>query len=229
MYAVLLLLLVPTIAAVPLDVNERSEGLLAPLILSKEPVFLPDSIAMDSFILYLLRGNESTACIVNETAHHANVTEELRWQIRAHCFAQAGYADTTLYANGEVFRVAHGIKELDDECVKAFFALGWKQDPRLNGSLPLTKEDRRNVCAFLGDLNQQFCKVREACAASQERLTIEFVQYYGGLHLVATNGTKTDEDCATASIPFFKKINPHAFTADFDAHRESLLDPSVCS
>ncbi|KAI6234836.1 hypothetical protein M3Y99_00746700 [Aphelenchoides fujianensis] len=228
MYAFVLLLLVPTFAAVPLE-SGKSKGLLASMILSKEePVFIPDPIAMDAFILYLLCGNESKTCIANETAHHANVTDELRWHISALCAAQAGYADAAIYANAEVFKAARGIKELDDECVKAFFGLGWKQDPRLNGSLPLTKEARKNVCSFLGDLKQQFCKIQEACAASQERLTIEFAQYYGGLHLVATNGTKTDEDCPTASIPFVQKINPKAFTADYDAHHESLLDPSIC-
>ncbi|KAI6243578.1 hypothetical protein M3Y99_00115600 [Aphelenchoides fujianensis] len=230
MYAFLLLLLVPTIAAVPFDANGENEGLLASMILAKEePVFFPQPILYDSLFLYVLRLNESKPCIANETAHHANVTDELSRKIIALCFARAGYADAALFANAGLFEAVHGIKALDDECTKALFGLKWKEDARLKGSLPFTKEDRKNVCSFLGDLKEFFCKVQEACAASQERLTIEFAQYYGGLHLVATNATKTDEDCPTASIPFAQKINPHAFTAGFDAHHESLLDPSVCS
>ncbi|KAI6243254.1 hypothetical protein M3Y99_00118900 [Aphelenchoides fujianensis] len=206
MYVFLLLWLVPTVAAVPIAAVGENEGSLASMILSKEePVFFPQPILYDSLFLYVLRR-----------------------KIIALCFAKAGYPDAALYANAGLFEAVHGKKELDDQCTKALFGLKWKEDSRLNGSLPLSKEARKNVCTFLGDLKEYFCKVQQACAASQERLTIEFAQYYGGLHLVATNGTKTDEDCPTASIPFVQKINPKAFTVDYDAHQESLLDPSIC-
>ncbi|KAI6234880.1 hypothetical protein M3Y99_00751700 [Aphelenchoides fujianensis] len=229
MHAFLLLLLVTTIAAVPLGANENSERLLGPNALPNTDLdLLPQSILIDLLQLVSKLYLELQPCIANETAHHANVTEELKHQIEALCSAKAGYADLVLAGNTATFQAVHDEKKLDDECVNALTGLKWKEDPRLNATFPLGKEERRNVCKFLGDLNEQFCRVQEACAKSREQLTHDFVQLYGALHLVATNGTKTDEDCPTGSIPFAQSINPHAFTADFDAHHESLLVPSQC-
>ncbi|KAI6243242.1 hypothetical protein M3Y99_00117500 [Aphelenchoides fujianensis] len=153
MYAFVLLWLVPTAAAVPIAAVGENEGLLASMTLSEEePVFFPQPILYDSLFLYVLRLNESKPCIANETAHHANVTDELSRKIIALCFAKAGYADAALFANAGLFEAVHGKKELDDQCTKALFGLKWKEDSRLNASLPLSKEARKNVCTFLGDL-----------------------------------------------------------------------------
>ncbi|KAI6234866.1 hypothetical protein M3Y99_00750100 [Aphelenchoides fujianensis] len=115
MYAFLLVLLIPTIAAVPLDANEWSYREIQP-------------------------------CIANETAHHVNITAETNPQIEAICSAKAGYGDFVLLANTAVFEAVHGKKEYDDECLKALTGLKWKKDPRLNASIPLSKENRKNVC-----------------------------------------------------------------------------------
>ncbi|KAI6219790.1 hypothetical protein M3Y99_01642200 [Aphelenchoides fujianensis] len=148
MYAFLLLLLVATIAAVPLDVRGGSTALLGSNALSnKNPDILPLAIASDALQIVLRRWRESLPCIKNETAHHANVTEETKHQIEARCYAKAGYANMVLRANVAVFEAVHGKKELDEECLKAFFDLKWKEDPRMNPVLPIKKEDRQKVCS----------------------------------------------------------------------------------
>ncbi|KAI6234838.1 hypothetical protein M3Y99_00746900 [Aphelenchoides fujianensis] len=229
MYVYLLRLLVPTIAAVSLAANDWSDRLLGSNALPNQDLDLvPQSIVIDLFQLISKHYREIQPCIANETAHHVNITAETNPQIEAICSAKAGYGDFVLLANIAVFEAVHGKKEYDDECLKALTGLKWKKDPRLNASIPLSKENRKNVCTFLGDFNDQFCRIREACAKSPEQVTHDFVQLYGALHVVATNGTKTDEDCPTAAIPFAQSINPHVFTADFDAHHESLLIPSPC-
>ncbi|KAI6220922.1 hypothetical protein M3Y99_01579500 [Aphelenchoides fujianensis] len=229
MYAFLFLLLVPTIAAAPLDANEWSDFLFASNALPNQDLdLLPHSIVADLVQQILKRYREVQPCIANETAHHANVTEELRHRIEAICFAKAGYGDFVLLANTAVSEAVHGKQEYDDECVKALTGLKWKEDPRLNASIPLSKENRKDVCTFLGDFNEQFCRIQKACAMSPEQLLHDFAQLYSALHVVATDGTITDENCLVVSVPFFHKINPHAFTADFDARQEVLLVPSPC-
>ncbi|KAI6233101.1 hypothetical protein M3Y99_00952600 [Aphelenchoides fujianensis] len=232
MYAFLFLLLVTTIAAVPLDANEWSDRVLSPNdVAGPLPPLLPESISSD-FALQLTKSLKAILpCLTSEGQQHTNATEEEIMHIVVVCYLKTGLKDSALLQNVALFRQVHGgLKPTSDECAAAIIGLKWTEDPRLNASsVPLSKEDRRNVCKFLGDYHTEYCKVEEACADSRDRQVEILLSYYSFLHMVATDGTPTDQNCPTASIPFVQKINPHAFTADFDAHQESLLIPSPCS
>ncbi|KAI6234853.1 hypothetical protein M3Y99_00748400 [Aphelenchoides fujianensis] len=230
MYTFLLLVLVPTIAAVPLDANEWSDRVLSPNdVTGPLPSLIPKSIESDYALQFVKILDAILPCVYSEIKQHSNATLEDRLHIGAVCYLKTGLKDSALLQNVALFREVHGgLKPTSDECAAAIVGLKWTEDPRLNASSPLGKEDRQNVCKFLGDYHTEYCKVQEACADSRERQVEILLSYYSFLHTVATDGTQTDEGCPTTSIPFVQKINPHAFTADFDAHQESLLVPSPC-
>ncbi|KAI6216236.1 hypothetical protein M3Y99_01830200 [Aphelenchoides fujianensis] len=115
-----------------------------------------------------------------------------------------------------------------EECAVAVVGLDLGDDPRLNLSVPFTSTDRSNVCLLLGDYKDHYCKVRAFCPESQEFLKVLYTARYLYLHIVATGGKNTDEDCPVASLPFAQMINPNAYHQCFDPLNESLLNSMMC-
>ncbi|KAI6225435.1 hypothetical protein M3Y99_01342200 [Aphelenchoides fujianensis] len=117
------------------------------------------------------------------------------------------------------------------DCESALRELSWENDTRLDVAEPLTAADRSNICAFLGDYEDAYCKLQTACSGGRDRQRVAIVltQSYVLLQDAANGENSTNENCPAASIPFAERINPKVFTANFNATTDWLLDPSSCS
>ncbi|KAI6233532.1 hypothetical protein M3Y99_00903700 [Aphelenchoides fujianensis] len=170
MYVFLLLLLVQTIAAVPLAANEWSNRVPSPNdVTGRLPLLVPEIIDSDYALQSDKNWNATWPCIQSEIKQHPNATVEEILHVSVVCNLKAGLKDSALLLNMARFRAVHGgLKPISGECAAAIFGLKWMEDPRLNASsVPLSKEDRQNVCKFLGDYHTEYCKVEEACADSR--------------------------------------------------------------
>ncbi|KAI6225438.1 hypothetical protein M3Y99_01342500 [Aphelenchoides fujianensis] len=185
MYVLLLLSLIPTIAAVPLDPNEWSDRLLSPNdVTGPLPSLIPKSIEGDYALQFVKILDAILPCVYSEIEQHPNATLEERLHIGAVCYLKRGLKDSALLQNVALFREVHGgMKPISDECAAAIIGLKWTEDPRLNASsVPLSKEDRQSVCKFLADYHTEYCKVQEACVDSRDRQAEIFLSYYSFLH-----------------------------------------------
>ncbi|KAI6234852.1 hypothetical protein M3Y99_00748300 [Aphelenchoides fujianensis] len=84
---------------------------------------------------------------------------------------------------------------ISDDCQSALNELGWENDTRLDVSDPLTMADRSNICAFLGDYEDAYCKLQTPCSGGRDRQRVAIVltQSYVLLQDAANGENSTDE------------------------------------
>ncbi|KAI6233243.1 hypothetical protein M3Y99_00936300 [Aphelenchoides fujianensis] len=149
------------------------------------------------------------------------------YHVYGECFMKAP-KDYALHLNAHAVGKVEGKRVKSRECVEAIVELDLSSDPRMNLSDPLTTADRSSLCSLLGDFKDHYCKVRAFCPESQGLLEFAYTAWYLKLHIAATGGKNTDEDCPAASIPFAQIINPNAYQLCFDVLNEPLLNSTMC-